>query len=39
MRDGDVRRGEFRNNNMEGPFDLIAKLDKEVIAKVFKNAK
>ena len=38
MRDGDVRKGEFRNNNMEGPFDLIAKMGKEEIARVFKNA-
>ena len=38
-RDGQVLKGEFRNNFMEGPFEQLAQVSKSEVQKVFNNAK
>ena len=39
MRNGEVHRGDFRNNYMEGAFELVTKMTKEETKRMFMNAK
>ena len=37
-RNGEVCKGDFRNNFMEGPFEVVATLNKAQVDRIFKNA-
>jgi len=39
LRNGEVHKGDFRNNYMEGAFELVTKMTKEETRRMFSNAK
>ena len=39
QRNGEVHRGDFRNNYMEGAFELVTKMTKDETKRMFSNAK